>query len=52
MTHTSRRFSDDRVRLASDQTRREGTAERVEQLVGDLASTPARFGVARTDETA
>jgi methyl-accepting chemotaxis protein len=38
--------------LAADQTKREGTSERVEQLVGDLDSTLARFGVARTDKAA
>jgi hypothetical protein len=38
--------------LAADQTHREGTSERVEQLVGDLDSTLARFGVARTDRAA
>jgi methyl-accepting chemotaxis protein len=38
--------------LAADQTTREGTSERVEQLVGELDSTLARFGVARTEKAA
>jgi hypothetical protein len=38
--------------LAADQTQREVTSERVEQLVGDLDSTLARFGVSRTDRAA
>jgi hypothetical protein len=33
--------------LAADQSQRENTSERVEQLVGELDSTLARFGVAR-----
>ncbi|MDX6566703.1 MAG: hypothetical protein QOE10_2365, partial [Gaiellales bacterium] len=33
--------------LAADQIQRESTSERVEQLVGELDSTLARFGVAR-----
>jgi methyl-accepting chemotaxis protein len=33
--------------LAADQSRREDTSERVEQLVGELDATLARFGVAR-----
>jgi methyl-accepting chemotaxis protein len=38
--------------LAADQTQREGTSERVEQLVGELDATLARFGVARLDRAA
>ncbi len=38
--------------LAADQTQRDGTSERVEQLVGDLDSTLARFGVVRGDKAA
>ena len=38
--------------LAADQTQREDTSERVELLVGELDSTLARFGVARTDRAA
>ena len=38
--------------LAADQTQREGTSERVEQLVGELDSTLARFGVARIERAA
>jgi methyl-accepting chemotaxis protein len=38
--------------LALDQAQREGTSQRVEQLVGDLDSTLARFGVARTERAA
>jgi len=34
-------------RLAADQLQREGTSERVEQLVGELDATLARFGVTR-----
>ena len=34
--------------LAADQTQREDTSERVEQLVGELDATLARFGVSRT----
>jgi methyl-accepting chemotaxis protein len=33
--------------LAAEQIQREGTSERVEQLVGDLDATLARFGVTR-----
>jgi methyl-accepting chemotaxis protein len=38
--------------LAADQTQREGTSERVEQLVGELDATLARFGVARSERAA
>jgi methyl-accepting chemotaxis protein len=38
--------------LAADQTQREGTAERVEQLVGEMDSTLARFGVTRIGRAA
>ena len=38
--------------LAADQTQRDQTSERVEQLVGELDSTLARFGVARTERAA
>jgi hypothetical protein len=38
--------------LAADQTHREGTSERVEQIVGELDATLARFGVARVERTA
>jgi methyl-accepting chemotaxis protein len=38
--------------LSADQIQREGTSERVEQLVGELDSTLARFGVARTAKAA
>ena len=38
--------------LALDQAQREGTSQRVEQLVGDLDSTLARFGVARIERAA
>ena len=38
--------------LASEQIQREGTSERVEQLVGQLDSTLARFGVGRMDKAA
>ena len=38
--------------LAADQTQREGTSERVEQLVGELDSTLARFGVVRNEKAA
>ena len=38
--------------LASEQIQREGTSERVEQLVGQLDATLARFGVGRMDKAA
>jgi methyl-accepting chemotaxis protein len=38
--------------LAADQSQREETSERVEQLVGELDSTLARFGVTRMDRAA
>jgi methyl-accepting chemotaxis protein len=38
--------------LAADQTQREGTSERVEQLVDELDATLARFGVARVERHA
>jgi methyl-accepting chemotaxis protein len=38
--------------LAADQTQREGTSQRVEQLVGELDATLARFGVARVEREA
>jgi methyl-accepting chemotaxis protein len=38
--------------IATDQTQREGTSERVEQLVGELDATLARFGVTRIERSA
>jgi hypothetical protein len=38
--------------LANDQSQREDTSERVEDLVGELDATLARFGVARGEKAA
>jgi hypothetical protein len=38
--------------LAADQTQREETSVRVEQLAGELDSTLARFGVTRMERAA